>query len=53
MIKHKIAQRLDDLRWQKAQAVLKCQYLGDVNRELVQPILRSKKVGSATKAMVL
>ena len=43
MLKYKIAERLDDIRWERAQAVLKCQCLGDVNRELVQPILRSKK----------
>ena len=53
MLKYKIAERLDDIRWERAQAVLKCQCLGDVNRELVQPILRSKKIGSATKSMVL
>ena len=32
MLQHKIAERLDDIRWEKAQAVLKCQCLGDVNR---------------------
>ena len=53
MLKHKIAERMDDIRWERAQAVLKCQCLGDVNRELVQPILRSKKIGSATKSMIL
>ena len=53
MFKHYIAKRMDDLRWAEADTARRDRLGGPVCREVLQPVLKNKKLTAKAKSMIL
>ena len=53
MFKHDVAMRMDELRWAEAESARRDGIGGPVCREVLQPVLKNKKLTAKAKSMIL